>query len=305
MITRFAPSTTGHAHPGTLVSALLTWLSARAVGGRVVLRLENLDPQRCRPEFDQAMIDELTWFGLNWDEIVHQDRRTADHETALDRLAETGLLYPCSCSRARLKEIGRAAPDGGYAYDNRCRHQPLPIGGWRACAEPLRVRLPGDAISFTDESGMIIQQTPARDMGDPVVRRRAGAIAYHLACVVDDAAMHATHLIRGRDLAPSAPVQMVLQRLLDLPTPTYRHHFLLLEKSGGKLAKFHQSVAVPELKRTYSAEALCGWLAFITGLRDTPGAVRPSELIATFDWSLVRTEDLGVSWDGSVLAAVS
>jgi glutamyl-tRNA synthetase/glutamyl-Q tRNA(Asp) synthetase len=303
MITRFAPSTTGHAHPGTLLSALLTWLSARSTGGRVVLRLENLDPQRCRPEFDLAMIDELRWFGLDWDDIVHQDRRTADHEAALDSLAKSGRLYPCSCSRARLKELGRAAPDGGFAYDNRCRHQPLPVSGWRACTEPLRVCLSDDAILFTDEGGLIIQQSPARDMGDPVVRRRDGAIAYHLACVIDDAAMHATHLIRGRDLAPSAPVQIVLQRLLELPTPTYRHHFLLLEKTGSKLAKFHQSVAVTELKRTYSAEALCGWLAFVAGLRSAPDPAHPEDLITSFTWSRVNTNDVGVSWNGSNLTA--
>jgi glutamyl-Q tRNA(Asp) synthetase len=300
-VTRFAPSTTGHAHPGTLMSALLTWLSARSIGGRVVLRLENLDPQRCLPEYNQSMIEELDWFGLDWDEIVWQDRRTSDHEAALDCLAKAGWLYPCSCSRARLKDLGRVSPDGGFAYDNRCRHHPLPPGGWRDCTDPLRIRLPDDVISFTDEGGLRIEQEPARALGDPVVRRRDGAIAYHLACVVDDAAMNATHLIRGRDLAASAPVQILVQQMLSLPKLIYRHHFLLLEKSGDKLAKFHQSVAVPDLKCHYTAEALCGWLACIAGLRGKPLPVSPRDLVDSFSWSQVRKEDFGIAWDGSSL----
>lgn len=300
-ITRFAPSTTGHAHPGTLMSALLTWLSARSIGGRVVLRLENLDPQRCLPKYNQSMIDELVWFGLEWDDIVWQDRQTATHEAALDQLADAGLLYPCHCSRSRIKQSAHLAPDSGFAYDNRCRNQSLPAGGWRACPEPLRVRLPADRIQMTDESGRQLDQIPSREMGDPVVRRRDGAIAYHLACVVDDASMKATHLIRGRDLAPSAPVQILLQRLLHLPTPKYRHHFLLLEKSGDKLAKFHQSVSVPELKPHYSPQQLCGWLAWTAGLLEQPMECRPTDLVTSFSWDSIRHDDLSVEWDGVCL----
>jgi len=280
------------------MSALLTWLGARSSGGRVVLRLENLDPQRCLPEYNQSMIDELDWFGLDWDAVVWQDRQTMKHEAALDQLADAGLLYPCHCSRSLIKQSARLAPDGGFAYDNRCRNQPLPAGGWRACQEPLRVRLPENRIQFTDESGLHIDQIPSLDMGDPVVRRRDGSIAYHLACVVDDASMNATHLIRGRDLAPSAPVQILLQHILHLPTPQFRHHFLLLEKSGDKLAKFHQSVSVPELKSHYSPQQLCGWLAWTAGLLEQPMECRPTDLIPSFAWESVRHDDLPVIWDG-------
>ncbi|HMO03103.1 MAG TPA: glutamate--tRNA ligase family protein [Kiritimatiellia bacterium] len=298
LVTRFAPSTTGHAHPGTLLSGLLCWLAARAAGGRVVLRLEDLDPQRCRPELTEAMIEELSWFGLDWDSVEIQHRALADHEAALDRLAAAGLLYPCSCSRSRLKAIGRPAPDGGFAYDNQCRSRLLPATGWRSCSDPLRVRMPDTAIDVTDDSGLRITQHPARDMGDPVVRRRDGAIAYHLACVVDDARLGVTHLIRGRDLAPSAPVQMLLQQALHLPTPRYRHHLLLLETTGGKLAKFHQSVAVPTLRRHYAAEALCGWIAHAAGLTRDAAPVRPVDLVAGFSWDHLRAADRAITWDG-------
>jgi glutamyl/glutaminyl-tRNA synthetase len=268
----------------------------------VVLRLENLDPQRCLPEYNQSMIDELAWFGLDWDEVVWQDQRRSEHEQALDALVGAGLLYPCSCSRARLKASARPAPDGGFAYDNFCRHRLFPDNNWRRCDEPLRVRLSDDTVSLVDDGGLVIEQTPGREMGDPVVRRRDGAIAYHLACVVDDAAMAATHLIRGSDLAPSAPVQILLQRMLGLPTPRYRHHFLLMEKNGDKLAKFHQSVAVPELARCYTAKELCGWLAYAANLQPESEPVCPSDLIPTFNWSGIRRENIAVEWDGKKLA---
>lgn len=303
LVTRFAPSTTGHAHPGTLLSGLLCWLAARSAGGRVVLRLEDLDPQRCRPELTEAMVEELAWFGLDWDAVETQHHFLADHEVALDRLAEAGLLYPCACSRSRLKSLGRPAPDGGFAYDNHCRDRTLPAAGWRCCPDPLRLRLPDTLIDVTDDSGLRITQHPARDMGDPVVRRRDHAIAYHLACVVDDARLGVTHLIRGRDLAPSAPVQQLIQQALGYTTPSYRHHLLLLETSGGKLAKFHQSVAVPTLRQHLTPEALCGWLAQAVGLTPDPAPIRPADLVNTFRWENLRTADLAVTWDGHTLHA--
>src|SRR4051812_16827302 len=126
MITRFAPSTTGAAHPGTLLSALLVWLDARSRGGRVVLRLEDLDPERSSPGLGAAMVDDLAWLGLEWDAVEVQSELAAQHHAALDRLAGAGALYPCRCSRSERRASGRRAPDGGWAYDNRCRDRPLP-----------------------------------------------------------------------------------------------------------------------------------------------------------------------------------
>jgi glutamyl-Q tRNA(Asp) synthetase len=302
--TRFAPSTTGPAHPGTLLSALLCWLDARSRGAAVHLRLEDLDPERCRPEFADAMRRDLAWLGLDWDGVITQSDRRMAHEAALDTLAAQGWLYPCDCSRSRLKSLGRLAPDGGFAYDNLCRERPLPGGGWRAADSPLRVRLPDERVSFVDELGLAIDQTPSIDMGDPVVRRRDGAIAYHLASVVDDAAGGFTRLIRGRDLAPSAPTQRLLYDRLGLPVPTYRHHFLLLEPRGDKLAKFHGSVGVDALRATYSSEVLVGALASWAGLNPSGGGCRPPELVAAFEWSRVRRDDLALAWDGRRLVPV-
>jgi glutamyl-Q tRNA(Asp) synthetase len=298
---RFAPSTTGPAHPGTLLAALLCWLDCRSRGARVVLRLEDLDPERCRPAFAQAMIDDLAWFGLDWDVIEHQHANRARHEAALDRLAARGMLYPSTISRRELEQGGRHAPDGGWAYDNHERGMPLPAGGWRACHLPLRVRLPEGMVSPVDLGGLDLVQDPAQAFGDPVVRRRDGAIAYHLASVVDDDAAGVTHVVRGRDLATSTAMQVALRHVLGLPVPTYRHHLLLLERQDRKLAKFHGAVGVDELRRHYTGPALCGWLAAAVGLLETAQPCTPPELLRGFGWERVRRDDLLVRWRGGRL----
>lgn len=300
---RFAPSTTGRAHPGTLLAALLCWLDLRSRNGRVILRLEDLDPERCRDEFRNGLVEDLAWFGLDWDAVVVQGGRRADHEAALDRLERAGRLYPSPTSRRDLQRLGRRGPDGGWAYDNRDRGRALPTGGWRACADvAIRCRLDDGRIDLRDASGLDLGMDVAADLGDPVVRRRDGAIAYHLASVVDDAVAGVTDVVRGRDLATSTAPQVALQRLLGLPHPTYRHHLLLLEEgAGGKLSKFHGAVAVPELRKHLRAEALCGTLALACGLRADPGPCRPQDLLAGFAWEPVRRADVTLRWDGAGL----
>lgn len=299
---RFAPSTTGPAHPGTLLAALLCWLDARAHGARLILRLEDLDPERCRPAFSQGLVEDLAWFGLDWDAVVEQHTLAEQHAAALDLLAAAGRLYPSSISRSELKKLGRRAPDGGWAYDNRERDRPLPSGGWRACDEPVRVRLNDGVIVPVDESGLDLTQDPALAFGDPVVRRRDGAMAYQLAVVVDDGAAGVDRVVRGRDIATSTAGQVALQRLLGLPTPTYRHHLLLLENHDRKLAKFHGAVGAPDLRRHYRAEELCGWLAWCCGLIATPCACRPVDLLRDFTWERVHRDDQVVGWDGRSLS---
>lgn len=300
MISRFAPSTTGEAHPGTLLSALLVWLDARAQGGRVLLRLEDLDRTRVKAEWSQQLVDACAWLGLDWDDVVVQSGRRAGYEAALDALAAAGRLYPCACTRAD-RAGGRRAPDGGWAYENTCRGRALPAGGWRAVTDAVRVRLDDDRIELVDELGVDLSQTPARDMGDPVVLRRDGVIAYQLAVVVDDAAAAITDIVRGRDIAPSTATQIILQRLLALPTPRYRHHFLLLEpRSGDKLAKLHGSIPFSQLRTRYDGPALCGVLAHAAGLTDTPRPAHPRDLVASFDWSRVPRTDLVARWTGAL-----
>jgi glutamyl/glutaminyl-tRNA synthetase len=300
--TRYAPSTTGAAHPGTLLSGLLCWLDARSRGGWIGLRLENLDHQRCKPELADAMVDDLAWLGLHWDQIQRQNELSERHIAALDRLQAGGLLYPCRCSRADRRASGRRSPDGGWAYDNRCRERALPAGGWREAGAAVRVRLPDRPVDLVDESGLDLSQHPARDMGDPIVVRRDGVIAYHLVVVVDDAADGVTRVIRGRDLATSTATQVLLHQLLELPVPTYRHHFLLLEPHGDKLAKLHGSIGAAELRAHYAGDELCGLLADIAGIAAGPAPVWPVDLVDRFDWAAVRTDDCVLAWDGEALA---
>lgn len=298
---RFAPSTTGPAHPGTLLAALLCWLDARSAGGRVVLRLEDLDPVRCTPERTEALQDDLAWLGLDWDAVELQSGSRAGYEAALDRLAERGLLYPCACSRSAVHRIGRPAPDGSVRYPGTCRERSLPPGGWRATEEPLRVRLAPGRVGVRDESGAELGHDPERDFGDPIVRRRDGAIAYHLAGTVDDAAAGVTRVVRGRDLASSTGTQVALQRLLGLPTPAYRHHLLLLEERGQKLAKFHGAVGAEALRAHYAPGALCGFLALACGLARDASPQRPRDLLPDFTWDRVAELDRVVGWTGSEL----
>lgn len=288
MITRFAPSTTGDAHPGTLLSALLVWLEARRRSGAAILRLEDLDVTRVKTGWAAQLEAACAELGLAWNATILQSTLGAEHAAALDQLEAAGRLYPCACSRAD-RTGGRRAPDGGWAYDNTCRARPL-TGGWRAQTEPVRLRLDDDPITLVDDGGLDLSQTPARDMGDPIVRRRDGVIAYHLAVVVDDAAAAITDVIRGRDIAPSTATQVMIQRLLGLPTPRYRHHFLLLETDrSGKLSKLHASLPYSQLRTRLSPDQILGAIAHVAGLLEAPRPCRPDELV--LDWARVPTAD--------------
>ena len=301
---RFAPSTTGPAHPGTLLAALLCWLDARSRGATVWLRLEDLDPDRHRPEHARAMRADLAWLGLDWDGEQSQRELREGHASALDQLEAAGRLYPCRCSRSVLRAHGERAPDGGFRYPGTCRDRPLPAGGWRESDAPLRVRLDPGRIALRDESGLDLGGDPEGEFGDPIVRRRDGAAAYHLASVVDDARIGVTRVVRGRDLAPSTATQVAIQGLLGLPRPSYRHHLLLLEERGGKLAKLHGAVGTDALRPLYEPEALCGWLAAAAGLLEEATPVRPHELVAGFDWQRVAHADRLVRFTGEALDLV-
>ncbi|MEM7410557.1 MAG: glutamate--tRNA ligase family protein [Myxococcota bacterium] len=298
---RFAPSSTGPAHPGTLLAALLGWLDARSRGDQWLVRIEDLDPERTRPEWDAGLQEALGWLGLAWDGFQRQSERDGAHAAALDRLAARGGLYPCTCSRRDLAAAGMPSALGGFAYPGTCRERPLPAGGWRSSTEPLRLRLPAQRFEIADESGRDLSGDPSRDPGDPVVRRRDGAIAYHLAGVVDDVDAGVTRIVRGHDLAATTATQWAIQAALDAPHPEYRHHLLLLEERGEKLAKFHGAVGFPTLREHLSGPAMCGVLAAAAGLRPTPEPVQPEALVADFDWSRVATRDRTLRWTGDRL----
>jgi len=301
---RFAPTTSGPAHPGTLLAALLSWLDARSRGAELFLRLEDIDSTRCTPAQADDMRAALEWFGLDWDGVTVQSARYRDHERALARLAEQGLLYPCRCSRGDVKRAGERAADGSPRYPGTCRERTLPAGDWRSCNEVLRLRLPSGSIVPRDEGALDLAQDPAAAMGDPVLRRKGGGFAYHLAVVVDDAAEGITRIVRGHDLAAATATHVALQQLLGVPTPLYRHHLLLLEERGEKLAKLHGAVGWSALRETYSAGALCGLLAHTAGLAPTAEPTTPAALVERFDWAQARMDDPILRWTGSELVEV-
>lgn len=300
---RFAPSTTGPAHPGTLLAALLCWLDARSRGARLLLRLEDLDPERCRPAWSEALVRDLAWLGLDFDAVEAQHAGRTRHDAALDALAAQGHLYPCRCTRSTQRAAAMPAPDGGLRYPGTCRDRPLPPGGWREASEPLRAALPAGRLEIRDEGGHDLDQDPAAEMGDPIVRRRDGATAYQLAGVVDDAHAGVTRVVRGRDLATSTATQVALQALLALPRPAYRHHLLLLEEHGGKFSKLHGGVALEALRAHYDAPGLCGVLAHASGLAESPEPTTPAALLGAFAWDRVAREDRVLRLAGGRLEA--
>ena len=240
-VTRFAPSPTGLLHLGHGYSAVVGWAAAHAAGGRWRLRLEDIDTGRVRPEYGPAIHADLAWLGLAPDgPAMVQSARRNEHLAALAGLRARGLLYACTCTRA---DIARAAsaPHAGetHAYPGTCRHHAPPASGdhaWRL--NLLAVARTGIAMQQSwHDLAAGRQQGAADQFGDPVLMRRDGAIAYHLACVIDDAAQGVTLVTRGDDLVAATPVQRLLQQLLGLPEPRYLHHGLLLDAQGRRLAK--------------------------------------------------------------------
>ena len=296
---RFAPSTTGRAHPGTLVAALLCWLDARSRGAEVLLRLEDLDRERTKQGYVDSMIEDLAWFGLDWDGISRQSQQVERYEARLELLAAAGRIYACSCSRRQIRESGTRAPDGSHRYSGSCRNHIVESDAWRSLDLPLRLRLDDDRVEVRDESGLDLSGNPATLFGDPLVRRRDGAYAYHFTSVIDDEADAIGRIVRGRDLAPSTTLQVGMRTLFGFDIPRYRHHALLLESKGGKLSKLHGSVDIRELSEHYDASALCGLLAHLVGL--VPKATRclPTDLVADFDWSRITSRDVALVWSSS------
>jgi len=279
----------------------LCWLDARSRGAALDLRLEDTDRERCTPEKTRDMRAALAWLGLDWDRELVQSEREHPHRQALERLTAAGWLYPCTCSRSDIRRAGLPAVDGGFRYPGTCRERRGSPEALAATGVTWRLRLPAGRIEIVDEGDCDLAQDPVAAMGDPVVRRRDGAVAYQLACVVDDAEAGTSRIVRGRDLAPSTALQVVLQRALGFATPVYRHHFLLLEEAGGKFAKLHGAVGWAELRSVGDGRAWCGRLAALAGLRDRPEPVSPEELATDFSWDRVRSADLPVRWTGREL----
>lgn len=269
---RFAPSPTGELHLGHAFSALVGLHAARAAGGRFLLRIEDLDQGRSRPEFVEGIFRDLAWLGIEWEQpVLFQSARLPACRAALNRLSELGLTYPCTCTRRDIAEAVSAPQEGviapgpdGPVYPGTCRgraHRP---------GEPAAIRLDmrravaalggGAAVSGlhfeeldagpSGETGEIRLDPTALigGTGDVVLARRDGAPAYHLAVVLDDAWQDITHVTRGRDLFPATPIHCLLQALLGLATPRYRHHRLVRDARGKRLAKRDRAHSLAQLR---------------------------------------------------------
>ena len=292
---RFAPSPSGRMHLGNLWSCLLAWLAARSQGGRMVLRLEDLDPDRCTQAWCDQVMRDLEWLGLDWDnEPVYQSRRTEAYRASFTQLEERGLTYPCYCTRAeRLAASAPHRSDGVVIYDGRCRRlspqEREELAGTRRPA--WRVEVPEETASFVDRIQGPFSQNLARECGDFILRRSDGVYAYQLAVVVDDAAMGVTQVVRGSDLLDSTPRQLWLQEELGLPHPEYGHVPLLLAPDGRRLAKRNRDQELGALQNQYTAPELVGRLAHLAGLIPEPAPVTPAELVPLFSWEKLPKED--------------
>jgi glutamyl-Q tRNA(Asp) synthetase len=269
---RFAPSPNGFLHLGHAYSALLNFDLARESGGRFLLRIEDIDLLRARPEYEEAIYEDLAWLGLDWEQPVRrQSEHFADYAATLERLDAMGLLYPCACTRG---EIAKAAgedpprdPDGAPLYPGTCRgksHKPareiLQKGGVALRLDmPRALAILGSearALSWREHAEAEIAAQPER-WGDVVLARKDTPTSYHLAVVVDDALQGVTDVVRGADLKAATGLHRLLQSLLGLPAPSYRHHALLLGAEGEKLAKSRSSKTLRDLRAEgFSAAAI-------------------------------------------------
>lgn len=296
-------------HLGNVFAALVAWLSARAEGGSVVLRIEDLDPRAQRPGVAETLMRDLEWLGLNWDEGPYwQSERGDVYAEALARLEERGLLYPCFCTRADLRAASAPhASDGALVYPGTCRGLSEEEVARRSAerSPSLRLRVPdaddpAGTVEFRDLAYGPHREVLARDCGDFLVRRSDGVVAYQLAVVVDDALMSVTQVVRGHDLLPSCARQTYLARLLGWEPPQYGHVPLLVAPDGRRLAKRDRDLDLGALReRGVRPERIVGALAAAAGIAEPGCEASPEDLVGGFSWEEIaaRPEDVVVGED--------
>ena len=293
---RFAPTPSGKLHLGNILCAMLAYLSARAKGGRFLLRIEDVDIPRCPRHLAQQAIDDLTWLGFTWDEApLYQSDRSDVYRSALDRLAAQGHTYPCFCTRAQLMSL--AAPNQGdtqVIYQRTCAALTKEEAAHRALTRSpsVRLRVPDEDFPFVDGLFGLQTENLERDCGDFILRRSDGLYGYQLAVVVDDALQGVTEVVRGRDILSATPRQMYLQRLLGYETPAYVHIPLLVDAQGRRLAKRDKDLDLAELSKRFTPEDILGMLAFSAGLLPEARPTSLEALLLIFDWRKVKTDDL-------------
>lgn len=283
-ITRFAPSPTGYLHLGHAFSALQAWNAAREAGGRFLLRIEDIDTGRCKPAFEDAILEDLGWLGITWEEPVRrQSDHMADYEAALAKLEKLGLLYRCFCTRREItEEMARspAAPHGpdGPVYPGICREMTADQARQKddaGAAFALRLNLERAIAHLREQGNWPLHwhdgengpvEADPRPLGDVVLARKDTPTSYHLAVTVDDALQGVSHVIRGEDLAHATHIHRVLQALLGYPAPHYIHHPLIRDARGKRFAKRDQAVTLRSLRQSgESPEAILHRLSAAAG----------------------------------------
>ncbi|MFM7299016.1 MAG: tRNA glutamyl-Q(34) synthetase GluQRS [Planctomycetota bacterium] len=287
-MTRLAPSPTGLLHLGHARSFALAWLHARSRGGRVVLRVEDLDRERCKPQLVDACVRDIAWLGLDWDgEPRVQSHSLEPYDRACRELLSNARAYACTCTRAEIAALSAPhADDGEQRYPGTCRGRFASPEAARASTgreSGLRLAVEPGPLAVRDELRGECTFDVAAEVGDFLVRRRDGAIAYQLAVVVDDALDGVTDVVRGDDLLPSAARQVLLQRALGLPTPRYWHLPLVTDEHGARLSKRRGDIGLSQLReRGVEPRTVLAWVARSAGLERGPRPT-PADLLPGFD----------------------
>lgn len=299
MRTRLAPSPTGALHLGNARTFLLTWLWARASGADLVMRVEDLDTPRTKPGAIEEALADLRWLGLDWDgPTLIQSDRAAAHHAAFEALRAAGRVYPCVCTRKEI-EAARSAPhegDEGPAYPGTCRDRFADAAAARAVTErepAWRFRVAPGEVRFRDGFAGEVALDPSREGGDFVIARKSGEAAYQLAVVVDDAFQAVDVVIRGDDLIPSTPRQLLLQEALGLPRPAYVHLPLVRGPDGRRLAKRHGDTRIAHYRDLgFAPERVVGLLAAWSGLAPRAPVAVADLAAAGFTWDRVPRDDV-------------
>lgn len=299
---RFAPTPSGRFHLGNVFSSLLAWLLAKSQKGKMILRIEDLDRERCPVSLAEQMARDLEWLGLTWDEGAYlaggenyfQSRRAPIYETYFEKLKS--LTYPCFCSRAELHAA--EAPhlsDGRFVYDGRCRSLTAEEIKIKMKKRPPAFRLRAEGtIKFTDGHYGPQEFDLAEENGDFIIRRSDGVFAYQLAAAIDDALMGVNEVVRGRDLLSSSPLQIYILNLLNLPAPNYFHVPLLLAPEGRKMSKRDGDLNLDALKRRGSSEPVIGYLAYLAGQIEKPEPVTAESLVKIFNPAKIPLGDITI-----------
>lgn len=296
MTGRFAPTPSGQLHLGNVLCAMLAYLSARSQGGRFLLRIEDLDMPRCPRRLAEQCLADLEWLGFTWDEEpLYQSQRSAIYQHYLDELTRQGRIYPCFCTRAQLQ--ASQAPNLGdtqWVYNRACASlspdQVAELSSQRSPA--MRLRVPDEDVSFTDDLFGPQCENLTRDCGDFILRRSDGLYGYQLAVVVDDALSGVSEVVRGRDILSATPRQIFLQQCLGFDRPTYIHIPLLMDSQGRRLAKRDRDISLPALSRLMTPEDILGMLAASVGILEESRPMSLEGLISHFQWSKIRREDV-------------